>query len=72
MTARTLNVHPAVAFGSAILGAAVLGPIGAILGLPAAAMIQALVSSWGVRHEVIDDALLREVEKKSRRSKKSR
>jgi predicted PurR-regulated permease PerM len=72
VTARTLNVHPAVAFGSAILGAAVLGPIGAILGLPAAAMIQALVSSWGVRHEVIDDALLREVEKKSRRSKKSR
>jgi predicted PurR-regulated permease PerM len=66
-----LKVHPAVAFGAAILGAAVLGPVGAILGLPAAAMIQALVGSWGVRHEVIDDALLREATKKVRRRRKS-
>jgi len=71
VTARTLKVHPAVAFGAAILGAAVLGPVGAILGLPAAAMIQALVGSWGVRHEVIDDALLREATKKVRRRRKS-
>ena len=38
VTARTMHVHAAVAFGSAIIGGAILGPIGAILALPAAAM----------------------------------
>jgi len=46
-----------LAFGGALVGAAVLGPIGAILALPAVAMGQALTSSWGTRHEVIDDPL---------------
>jgi predicted PurR-regulated permease PerM len=72
ITARTLQVHAAVAFGSAILGAAILGPIGAILALPASAMIQSLVGSWGERHDVIDDALVREAAKKPRRSRKQR
>ena len=72
ITARTLKVHPAVAFGSAILGAAILGPIGAILALPASAMIQSLVGSWGERHDVIDDDLVREAAKKLRRIRKPR
>lgn len=59
ITARTLHVHAAVAFGSAIVGGAILGPVGAVLALPAAAMIQALVGSWGPRHDVIDDDLVR-------------
>lgn len=59
VTARTLHVHAAVAFGSAIVGGAILGPIGAVLALPAAAMAQALIGSWGPRHDVIDDALVR-------------
>ena len=67
VTARTMNIHPAIAFGSAILGAAVLGPVGAILGLPASAMIQSIVGSWGTRHEVIDDDLVRESERKKRK-----
>ena len=41
ITARTMEVHPALAFGAALGGAAVLGPSGAILALPAAAMAQA-------------------------------
>ena len=57
ITARTLELHPALAFGGAIAGGAVLGPVGAILALPAVAMAQALVSSWGTRHDVIDDPL---------------
>jgi predicted PurR-regulated permease PerM len=63
ITARTLHVHAAVAFGAAMVGGAVLGPLGAVMALPASAMIQALVSSWGIRHEVIDDELVRVVEK---------
>lgn len=58
ITARTLEVHAAVAFGAAIFGGAILGPVGAVLALPLAAMVQALASSWGERHEVIDDPLV--------------
>ena len=57
ITARTMELHPAVAFGSALAGAIVLGPVGAVLALPAAAMVQALVSDWGTRHDVMDDDL---------------
>jgi len=59
ITARTLHVHAAIAFGSAIVGGAILGPVGAVLALPAAAMAQALIGSWGPRHDVIDDELVR-------------
>ena len=69
ITARTLELHPALAFGGALAGGAVLGPIGAILALPAVAMAQALISAWGVRHEVIDDPLTRLQEKKQRKRK---
>jgi predicted PurR-regulated permease PerM len=58
VTARTMHVHAAVAFGSAIIGGAILGPVGAILALPAAAMVQSLASSWGKRYDVIENELL--------------
>ncbi|MGB8859693.1 MAG: AI-2E family transporter [Ilumatobacteraceae bacterium] len=57
ITARTMDLHPAVAFGSAIAGGAVLGGVGAVLAIPGAAMIQALLSNTGQRHEVIESDL---------------
>ncbi|MGA1073684.1 MAG: AI-2E family transporter [Ilumatobacteraceae bacterium] len=57
ITARTMALHPAVAFGSALAGFALLGGAGAILALPAAAMLQAIAGEWGVRHEVISSEL---------------
>lgn len=57
ITARTMELHPALAFGAAIGGGALLGGVGAVLALPAAAMIQALASGAGVRYEVIDSHL---------------
>lgn len=69
ITARTLELHPALAFGGALAGAAVLGPIGAILALPAVAMSQALISEWGTRHEVIVDPLTHVAPKKTRRTR---
>jgi predicted PurR-regulated permease PerM len=53
ITARTMSLHPAVAFGAVIAGGAILGPIGALLALPAAASIQALVSLYIHRYEVV-------------------
>jgi predicted PurR-regulated permease PerM len=57
ITARTMELHPALAFGAALAGAAVLGAVGAILALPVAAMAQALLSELGTRHPVIDNEL---------------
>ena len=53
ITARTMALHPAVAFAAALAGFATLGGAGAILALPAAAMLQAIIADWGERHEVI-------------------
>jgi len=57
ITAHTMELHPALAFGAALGGAAVLGAVGAVLALPAAAMGQALFSEWGDRHQVIQSEL---------------
>lgn len=55
LTARTMQLHPAIAIGAAIAGGTLYGPIGAFLALPAAAILQVVVGSYLTRHEVIDD-----------------
>jgi len=57
ITAQTMDLHPAVAFGSAIVGGTLLGPMGAIMALPAAGVVQAFVSTIMERHEVVDSHL---------------
>ena len=57
ITAHTMELHPALAFGAALGGAAVLGAVGAVLALPAAAMGQAILSERGDRHQVIESEL---------------
>jgi predicted PurR-regulated permease PerM len=57
VTARTMEIHPAVAFGSVLAGAAILGTAGAVLALPAAASIQAVVGTYLERHTVIESPL---------------
>ena len=55
--AQTMDIHPAVAFGAVIAGASILGPIGALLALPAGATAQAFVSTYLQRHEVVESPL---------------
>lgn len=57
VSAHTMELHAAVAFGAVIAGAAILGAIGALLALPAAATLQAFVSTYLRRHEVVDSSL---------------
>jgi predicted PurR-regulated permease PerM len=53
ITANTMDLHPAVGFASALVGASLLGGIGALLALPVAATITALVQTYGDHYEVI-------------------
>jgi predicted PurR-regulated permease PerM len=57
ITAKTMSLHPAVAFGAVIAGGAIAGPIGALLALPAAASVQSLVSIYVRRYEVVASPL---------------
>jgi predicted PurR-regulated permease PerM len=61
VTAKTMELHAAVAFGCAIAGASIAGIIGAFLALPVAAVVQAVVSSALDRHDVIETDLTREI-----------
>ena len=56
---RTLKIHPAVSFGSVLAGASVLGPVGALLALPAAATAQGLISATGERYAIEEGPLTR-------------
>lgn len=53
--ARTMDVHPAVAFVCVLAGGTLLGAVGALLALPATAIIQALLSTYVRRHQIIDE-----------------
>ncbi|MEV4256261.1 AI-2E family transporter [Spirillospora sp. NPDC049652] len=57
ITARTLDMHPAVAFGVVIGGAAVIGPIGAVLSLPLVASLQAFLDAYVRRYHVEEHPL---------------
>jgi predicted PurR-regulated permease PerM len=57
ITAQTMDLHPAVAFGAAIAGGTLIGPLGAIMALPFAGVVQAFVSTIMQRHNVVDSHL---------------
>ncbi len=60
ITARTMSLHPAVAFGSAIIGGTLLGAPGTLMALPVAATVQAFVSTYLHRHELVESELFTE------------
>jgi predicted PurR-regulated permease PerM len=57
ITAKTLDMHPAVAFGTVLAGVAVMGPVGALLALPLAASLQAFASAYIRRYAVEEHPL---------------
>ena len=69
LSAAIKNIF-SMAVGAAIAGGAVLGPIGAVLALPFAAMVQGIVGNWGHRFEIIDDPLVGSKSPKSSSSRK--
>ncbi|MFI9401754.1 AI-2E family transporter [Nocardia sp. NPDC052316] len=55
ITATTLDMHPAVAFGAVLAGAALLGATGALLAIPVTATVQAFSGAYIRRYEVQTD-----------------
>jgi predicted PurR-regulated permease PerM len=55
ISAKTMDIHPAVAFGSVIAGAALFGPIGALIGIPVAAAVLAFLQAYTRRYELIPE-----------------
>jgi predicted PurR-regulated permease PerM len=69
ISARTMALHPAVAFAAAIVGASLGGVLWAFLALPAAATIQAAAAAYVPRHEVVGDELIEDEPRPRRRRK---
>lgn len=57
ITAKTMSLHPAIAFAAALIGASLGGLLFAFLALPAAGVIQAGVKLWGKQYEVVESEL---------------
>ncbi|QEU97273.1 AI-2E family transporter [Streptomyces kanamyceticus] len=55
LTAKSVDIHPAVAFGSVIAGTALLGAVGALIAIPAVATLQAFLGAYVKRYDVTDD-----------------
>jgi predicted PurR-regulated permease PerM len=66
VTKHSMDVHPALAIGTVFAGGLLLGGVGAILALPATAVIQAIISGYTTERDVIDAPLLDEPVRTSR------
>ncbi len=53
ISARAVNVHPAVSFASVILGTAMFGVAGALLAIPIVAMLLTLLDLYRTRYELV-------------------
>ncbi|HAN71899.1 MAG TPA: AI-2E family transporter [Actinobacteria bacterium] len=60
ISAKAVDVNPAVAFGSVLLGAALFGVAGAFLAVPVAAMLLALLQTYGKRYELLPEMLAKQ------------
>jgi predicted PurR-regulated permease PerM len=67
ITAKTMSLHPAVAFAAALIGGALGGLLTAFLALPVAGVIQASVKEWSKSYEVMDDVLTEQAKTVERR-----
>lgn len=56
LTSKTVDIHPAVAFGSVIAGTALLGAVGALIAIPAVATLQSFLGAYVKRYELTRDA----------------
>jgi predicted PurR-regulated permease PerM len=58
INAKTMEINPAVAFVSVLALGSIMGPLGAFLSLPLVATVQAIISTYIHRYELVDSDLL--------------
>jgi predicted PurR-regulated permease PerM len=56
ISAKAVNVNPAVSFGAVLLGAALFGVAGAFLAVPVVAMLLALLDIYGKRYDLVAES----------------
>ncbi len=66
VTAHTMQIHVAVAYGAVIAGAALLGVVGALLALPFAATAQAFASGYRQHFDVEEATLTESAQRRGR------
>ena len=55
LTAKTMSLHPAVAFGAVLIGGALGGVLTAFLSLPVAGVLQAAMKEYSKSYDVVED-----------------
>ncbi|MGI9622728.1 MAG: AI-2E family transporter [Acidimicrobiales bacterium] len=53
LSSQTMELNGGVAFGAALAGGAIAGPMGAFMALPVAALITAVISNLGKTYEIV-------------------
>jgi predicted PurR-regulated permease PerM len=54
---KTMDVNPAIALGAVFVGAAVWGPLGALIGIPLAAAGVSILDTYSHRYELVPEVL---------------
>ncbi|MET9792694.1 AI-2E family transporter [Streptomyces canus] len=71
LTSKTVDIHPAVAFGSVVVGTALLGVAGTLIAIPVVATLQAFLGAYVKRYDVADDLRVEEPQRYPRREGRS-
>lgn len=51
----TMDLHPALTLAAVFIGAEVFGPVGALIGIPIAAALIAVIDTYGKRYELVPE-----------------
>jgi predicted PurR-regulated permease PerM len=62
ISAKAVDVHPAVGFASVMIGSALFGVAGALLSIPVVAVLLALTDIYARRHELLPELRTRQAE----------
>jgi predicted PurR-regulated permease PerM len=54
---KTMNVNPAIALGAVFVGAAIWGPIGALIGIPLAAAGVSILDTYSHRYDLVPEVI---------------
>lgn len=52
IASKTMDINPGLAFAGVLAGVALFGPVGALIGMPLVAMIEAVVDTYAARYDL--------------------